>query len=322
MMGNNLKAECENENAMSELIIEYPVCANDGRELLPAQTVLSDENLKKMISGNQSPIRTGRLLDFGSIKSDILEFLDQDNYLAVFDNKETRQRLMARMMKAELPLPVLESIYFFREYDFYTYRHLLTVSALSTLLAEYLVKDRISMMDDIVGPPSHDIGKIAVPVEILNKQTPLTSDEYKILRHHTLTGYVLLCYYFRDPVNITARVARDHHERKDGSGYPRGIIIDDTMIELVIISDIFDALVSSRPYRPSSYDKRTALEEITGMAEKGQVSWNVVKALINQNRKKRVSIGDCLVSLEKRGVPPPDNLYGMIADKNLCKPKK
>jgi HD-GYP domain-containing protein (c-di-GMP phosphodiesterase class II) len=240
----------------------------------------------------------------------------------VFDSRETHLRLMARMMKVELPLPVLESIYFFKKYDFYTYRHLLTVSALSTLLAEYLVKDRISVMDGIIGAPSHDIGKISVPVDILNKRTPLTSHEYKILKHHTLAGYILLCHYFKDPEKITARVARDHHERRDGSGYPRGIRIDDTMIELVIVTDVYDALISSRPYRPSSYDKRTALEEITGMAERGLVGWNVVKALINQNRKKRVSIDECLVSLEKRGVPPPDNLYGRIADKDPEKTKK
>ncbi|MHB8139424.1 MAG: HD-GYP domain-containing protein [Smithellaceae bacterium] len=307
---------------MPELILEYPVYAINGSQLLPAQTILSDGNLKKMISCSQSPIRTGRLLDFGSIKSDLLEFLDQDNYLAVFDNKETRQRLMARMMKAELPLPVLESIYFFKEYDFYTYRHLLTVFALSTLLAEHLAKDKVFIMDSIIGAPSHDIGKISVPIDILNKSTPLTSDEHKILKHHTLTGYVLLCHYFRDPVNITARVARDHHERRDGSGYPKGIRINDTMIELVIVTDIYDALISSRPYRPSSYDKRTALEEITQMAEKGLISWDVVKALINQNRKKRSSTGDCLVSMEKRGVPPADNIYGIIADNSIHKSKK
>jgi HD-GYP domain-containing protein (c-di-GMP phosphodiesterase class II) len=313
-----VKDEC----AMTELMIEYPVCAIDGRELFPARTVLSDENLQKMVSGNQSPVRTGKLLEFGSIKPDMLEFLDQDNYLSVFDSRETRLRLLARMMKVELPLPVLESIYFFKEYDFYTYRHLLTVSALSTLLAECLAKDRISMMDGVVGAPSHDIGKITVPVDILNKPTPLTFDEHKMLKQHTLTGYALLSHYFRDPSNITARVARDHHERRDGSGYPRGIRIDDTMIELVIVTDVYDALISSRPYRPSSYDKRTALEEITGMAERGLVGWNVVKALINQNRKKRVSIDECLVSLEKRGVPPSDNLYGRIVDKDPEKTEK
>ena len=312
----------KDEYAMSELMIECPVYAIDGRELLPARTVLSDENLQKIISGNQSPFRTGKLLDFGSIKSDMMEFLDQDNYLSIFDSKETRLRLVARMMKVELPLPVLESIYFFKTYDFYTYRHLLTVSVLSTLLAECLAKDRISMRDGIVGAPSHDIGKIAVPVDILNKSTPLTSEEHKILKQHTLYGYILLCHYFRDPANITARVARDHHERRDGSGYPRGIRIDDTMIDLIIVTDVYDALISSRPYRPSSYDKRTALEEITKMAEKGLVGWNVVKALINQNRKKRVNIDDCLVSLEKRGVPPLDNLYGRIADRDPQKTKK
>ena len=107
---------------------------------------------------------------------------------------------------------------------------------------------------------------------------------------------------------------RDHHEKKDGSGYPRGIPLEDLMVEIVAVSDIYDALVSSRPYRPISYDNRTALEEITGMAGRNEISWEVVRALVAHNRKAKPHSSECSISTEKRGTPPPGNVYGIIAE--------
>jgi HD-GYP domain-containing protein (c-di-GMP phosphodiesterase class II) len=77
------------------------------------------------------------------------------------------------------------------------------------------------------------------------------------------------------------------------------------------VSDIYDALISSRVYRPISYDNRTALEEITKMAEQHKIGWQVVKTLIAHNRKDKPLPGDVVVSLEKRGTPPPGNVYGI-----------
>jgi HD-GYP domain-containing protein (c-di-GMP phosphodiesterase class II) len=85
------------------------------------------------------------------------------------------------------------------------------------------------------------------------------------------------------------------------------------MVEIVAVCDIYDALVSPRPYRPVSYDNRSALEEIVTMAEQKQLRWKVVRALIALNRKSKPHPRNCLISLEKRGAPPPDNQYGMIA---------
>ena len=85
------------------------------------------------------------------------------------------------------------------------------------------------------------------------------------------------------------------------------------MVEIVAVSDIYDALVSPRPYRPLSYDNRSALEEIVTMAEQTQLRWKVVKALIALNRKNKPHPRDCVISREKRGTPPPDNNFGMTA---------
>jgi len=141
----------------------------------------------------------------------------------------------------------------------------------------------------------------------------LTRTERDILDHHTLAGYVLLSYYKKDPHSLAGRVARDHHERKDASGYPRGILLEDPMVEIVTACDVYDALISPRPYRPIPYDNRTALEEITGMAERNEIGWEAVKALVACNRKTKPHYSECLVSQEKRGSPPKGNVYGLTA---------
>ena len=89
------------------------------------------------------------------------------------------------------------------------------------------------------------------------------------------------------------------------------------MVEIVAVSDVYDALISRRPYRASAFDNRTALEEITAMAEQGRISWDVVKVLVAFNRKNRPNFNDCIISTDKRGTPPQGNVYGMITDKNI-----
>ena len=123
-----------------------------------------------------------------------------------------------------------------------------------------------------------------------------------------------MSYYLKDSHNLTARVARDHHERMDGSGYLRAVCLMDRMVEIVAACDVYDALISPRPYRPVPYSNRTALEELTAMAEKNQISWDVVKTLIARNRQSKPHCSECIVSTEKRGTPPSDSVYGVIAE--------
>jgi HD-GYP domain-containing protein (c-di-GMP phosphodiesterase class II) len=224
---------------------------------------------------------------------------------------------MKIMEHVKLVRPVLDSMEYFKQHDAYTYRHILVVFALSTLLSINLISDYHIRIRESAAGPTHDFGKICIPIKVLRKTSPLTYDERKILRHHTTAGYILLSYYLQGIGHLAVRVAKDHHERNNGSGYPRGIHLNDRAVEIVAVCDIYDALSASRPYRPLSYDNRSALEEITLMAERGEVSWEVVQALVAQNRKGKPHFSECSVSLEKRGAPPPGNMYGVIAENNI-----
>lgn len=297
--------------------LQFGVHTLENKEVLPAGTTLTKEVLRKLnASGSGAPVRTLRLVDYGSIKQDLLEFFCQPPYDVIFCEKERINSILEVVHYASQPRPVLESLDFFREHDFYTYRHMLLVFALSILLAQklLLVRDQQELMQAALASPAHDFGKICVPLDVLKKEKPLTLKERHMLEHHSLAGFVLLGYYSRNSLQLAARIARDHHERKDGSGYPLGIRLNDRVVEVVLVSDIYDALISPRPYRPTPYDNRTALEEICEKAKEGKISWDVVKTLVAINRKERPHYSECEVSKEKRGIPPPKNVYGLIAD--------
>jgi HD-GYP domain-containing protein (c-di-GMP phosphodiesterase class II) len=188
------------------------------------------------------------------------------------------------------------------------------VFAFYTLLAKELIPDYQEQIQLSATGPTHDIGKICVPLHILKKTTPLTKTERGFLEHHAAAGYALLSYYYKDTQQLACKVALDHHERRDGSGYPRGMLLKDPMVEIMAVSDVYDALIRPRPYRPSAYDNRTALEEITEMAEQSKIGWDVVKVLIAHNRKSNPAYREMTVSAEKRGTPPSYNAYGIIAE--------
>jgi HD-GYP domain-containing protein (c-di-GMP phosphodiesterase class II) len=300
---------------MTNLMTEYPIKTLDGIELLPEGTELTEETVEELAKGNASASHEFLpLMDYGRVKQDLLIFINYPPYNIVFFDLEQNQEILEILERVKLPLPVLESMEYFKEHDFQTYRHSLMVFMLSVLLAKILLPDYKKLCSSTIIGSSHDIGKICIPLEILKKSTPLTTSEHKQLTHHTVAGYVLLVYLFEDHESFSAKLARDHHERKDKSGYPRGIAQTDTMVEIVAVADIYDALIMPRSYRPISFDNRTALDEMTKMAERGAISWDVLKALIAQNRMEKPSYHDINIPEEKRGEVPRGNLYGKIID--------
>lgn len=209
--------------------------------------------------------------------------------------------------------PFLRVLDYFKQHDPFTYRHMLVVNALSGLLYQDLFPDARERNGNIPHGFIHDIGKIHIPLHILNKKTPLTPRERDLTMHHTIAGHVLSSYYLRDPRAVMAVIERDHHERRNGSGHPRGIRLNDPLVEIVSVCDVYDALVSSRPYRLVSYDNRAALEMITGMAEREEISWDVAQALVARNRTRKIHYTKLKISSRKRGVSPSGNNYGIIA---------
>ncbi|MDD5712524.1 MAG: HD domain-containing protein, partial [Smithellaceae bacterium] len=107
----------------------------------------------------------------------------------------------------------------------------------------------------------HDIGKIAVPAEILSKPSDLSHTEQLLIQEHAIFGYnILKDIEFPWPI---ARMVLEHHERIDGSGYPNGLKDEDLLLEskIIAVADVVEAIASYRPYRPAHGLER-ALEEI------------------------------------------------------------
>ena len=300
---------------MTALKLNYDVFTLDNRQLIPAGTVVSDDILEELISTHESPsTKTFPFLRYGTIKDNMLLFFSKPPYNTIFADKKQTASLLDLMEQVDVPYPILEIMDYFKLHDFYTYRHFLMVFALLTLLARNFMENHNDIRKEVLAGPTHDLGKLCVPLSILKKTNPLTRSERLFLEHHAIAGYVLLGYYLQDSKTFASKAARDHHERNDGSGYPCGTHLKDRMVEIVVVSDVYDALLSPRPYRRFSYENRTALEEITAMAEKGKLSWEIVQALVAANRKDRPHYSECTLSLEKRGAPPPDNVYGIIVD--------
>jgi HD-GYP domain-containing protein (c-di-GMP phosphodiesterase class II) len=297
------------------MTLRYPVSLPDGKELLPAGTPLSKAVLRELSSragGKRHPER--HLFRHGTVRRDLQALIRRGAYRTIFGDAGECAGIFRMMERTRLPLPVLAALDYFRRKDPYTYGHSLRVFALSCLLMQRLGRDSLRDMEEITAGPLHDIGKFCVPLDILRRSVPLRRSERDILEHHTLAGYALLTCYLGKSGESPAAVARDHHERKDGSGYPRRIRLRDRLSQVIAACDVYDALITPRPYRKESYDNRTALEEITGMAEQGKIGWRIVRELVAYNRKDRPPAGSCKVSFEKRGTPPEGNLYGIVLE--------
>ncbi len=168
-------------------------------------------------------------------------------------NSELEQRVRARTRQLEEAVRqgVLMLAQAAEAKDDDTGDHVLRIKDLTTAIALKMGID--SGYAEQIGFFSmmHDIGKIHVPDRILKKKGPLTEAEWKIMQRHTVAGEKILG---NSPFYAMARkIARSHHERMDGSGYPDGLKGDQIPLEarIVAVADVFDALGHKRPYKPA-----------------------------------------------------------------------
>src|SRR5919199_3154585 len=126
------------------------------------------------------------------------------------------------------------------------------VALLAATVADELKLPATSRRHLAIGGLLHDIGKLAVPLEILQKPASLTDEEFAAIKRHPVDGRRLLEELGGFPVEVR-RLVSDHHERLDGRGYPAGLGAAELPVEtrILAVCDVYDALVSDRVYRPA-----------------------------------------------------------------------
>lgn len=146
--------------------------------------------------------------------------------------------------------------------DPYTSGHQKRVGQLACAIGEELGLSSETIDCIYIAAILHDIGKINIPFEFLNKPGPLEKIEFEIIKNHPISAYEMLkAIDFPYPI---AQIILQHHERYDGSGYPYGIKAEDILIEarIITVADVVEAISSHRPYRPS-LGIEYALQEIS-----------------------------------------------------------
>lgn len=138
-----------------------------------------------------------------------------------------------------------------------TGNHVKRVAEYSKLLARLYGLNEKESEILFTASPMHDIGKVGIPDAILNKPGKLTEQEWEIMRKHSMIGYDILKNSKREILKAAAIVARDHHEKWDGSGYPRKTKAEEIHIygRITAVADVFDALGSSRCYKKAWEDE-------------------------------------------------------------------
>jgi len=183
----------------------------------------------------------GEIEEFIAIRNDITEVIELHEEL-----EKTQEDLIFRMGEIG------------ETRSMETGAHVRRVAKYTELLARYSGLSEKEIMHVVSASPMHDIGKVAIPDNILNKQGKLTAQEWDIMKTHSQIGYELFQNSHRPLLQTAAIIAHEHHEKYNGSGYPRGLKGKDIHIygRITALADVFDALGSDRCYKKAWSDER------------------------------------------------------------------
>lgn len=167
-------------------------------------------------------------------------------------------------------------------HDFYTATHTSNVSVMLVAFASKIgIKDSALLNELGTGSLLHDVGKIFVPQDLLNKSEKLTDEEFEIIKSHVAKGVEHLKKQSSLSEN-TLKLIAEHHEKLDGKGYPNALAGDDISIygRMITIVDMFEAMTSVRPYRDSAMSSEKAMSIISDMAP-DQLDQRIVNSFDN-----------------------------------------
>jgi putative two-component system response regulator len=210
-------------------------------------------------------------------------------------------------------LDTLQRLALVAEYrDDNTYQHTERVARTAYLLAQRLGLSQQEAAVIRQAAPLHDVGKLAVPDSVLLKPGRLTDGEYDQIKRHTAVGAAILSGSNFIVLRRGEEIARSHHERWDGDGYPNGLAVEKIPLSgrIVALADVFDALTHARCYKPA-WDTDRAIEEILTLRGH-QLDPDVVDAFAQLDPPNLVELPDDWGPAPASDVPPTEADFSLV----------
>jgi HD-GYP domain-containing protein (c-di-GMP phosphodiesterase class II) len=292
----------------------YDLYSLDKELLIKARQKITKAQLTKIAQKNKKIIYQ-KLADT-LILNDIKKVFKDKNYSVILSPESENKKIINIMNKIQMPKKIILELKEIRKIMPYTYRHILVTAILGTKISiDKQLKGKYNPIKIARLGLVHDIGKSRIPLKILQKATALTKFEHDILKTHALIGYVLLHHYCGKNHHFYDYASYEHHERLDGSGYPRQAKKINRYSQVIAVVDVFDALIASRPYRKTAFSLRAALDLLLDNAAQNRLNKQIVHLLISFARSSKPSLKQLKISQIKRDKPPKKNVYGKIASK-------
>ncbi len=214
------------------------------------------DNMEDIVS-EQTRNETARLI------KDSFKLLEQDRKINVRMVQKVVNNLIDELL---CNCNVLINLSDIRSYDDYTFAHSVNVCILSIMTGISMGYNDLKLKELGMGALLHDIGKVKLGKELLNKTDDLSREEYELVKQHPQYGFDILRKY-EDISLLSSHIAFQHHERWDGNGYPRGLAGESIheYARIVSVADVYDALMADRPYR-APYSVNQAITIIKRMS--------------------------------------------------------
>lgn len=255
------------EDAKPGMCLAYNMYDTDGHTLICNGSVLSEFYIKRLSDyGFDGVYITDELSEDIEIEPVITPELRAEGLVRVREsNIDGCKGVAKKIVEQVLDRGVLSlDLTDLRSFDGYTYAHSVNVAVIACIIGFGLKLKSEELEQIVTAGLLHDLGKLVIPREILNKPARLTNEEYDLMKTHSTLSYELIKERWDISAGVKAAVLY-HHENVDGSGYPDGKEGDQISLftKILHVADVYDALVSKRPYK-NPYSPYEACEYLMG----------------------------------------------------------